>query len=83
LPATLLVGALSGPVASVDPRHEHDLAPVRILVGHPAVRSPVGVLRRRLHTGSRHPGGQAYKNRLIRQLERMRYKVTLELLNPA
>ena len=26
---------------------------------------------------------QAYTNRLIRQLERMRYKVTVEPLNPA
>src|SRR4029450_8397 len=46
---------LSGPVAPVDPRHEHDLAPVRILVGHAAVRLPVGGLRRRRATGSPHP----------------------------
>ncbi len=61
--------ALSGPVAPVDPRHEHDLAPVRILVGHAAVRLPVGVLRRRLHTGSRHPGDQTLLGRRVGQVQ--------------
>jgi hypothetical protein len=37
--------ALSGPVHPIDPRHEHDLPPIRIPVGHAPVRLPVGVLQ--------------------------------------